>query len=260
MPGAIGLVGITEIVGENADAGSENFLSALVSVPSIALAILVGTMIVRAVKSLGAVRVHLGESCAPRHPAGGWPRTLARVADVSEPSRLRQTPPLPLAPAPSVTLLPSLSPSSWRPLRPFPRGLPLTQPPVGPDAASAPPPRHHRPWGWIAACVLLVLVAGGLAIWALGLQTDLDDQRDQTAQAQQQAEQAANDVEALAGEVDQISQSVSDAGDQLSQAGGDAEKNAQQALDGLDTKLQSLKGNVQEAIEDSGASQDSSAP
>ena len=133
--------------------------------------------------------------------------------------------------------------------------------PVGAGAGPAPPPsRHRRPWGWIAACVLLVLVAGGLAIWALGLQSDLDDQRDQTAQAQQQAEQAGKDVEALAGQVDQISQSVSDAGDQLSQAGTDAEKNAQQALDGLDTKLQSLKGQVQKAAEESGASEDSSAP
>ena len=117
------------------------------------------------------------------------------------------------------------------------------QPPVGSGGAPAPTPlRRHRPWGWIAACVLLVLVAGGLAIWALGLQSDLDDQRDQTAQAQQQAEQAGKDVEALAGEVDQISQSVSDAGDQLSQAGADAEKNAQKALDGLDTKLRVAEG------------------
>jgi peptidoglycan hydrolase CwlO-like protein len=135
------------------------------------------------------------------------------------------------------------------------------QPPVGSGGGPAPtPPRHHRPWGWIAACVLLVLVAGGLAIWALGLQSDLDDQRDQTAQAQQEAEQAGKDVEALAGQVDEISQSVSDAGDQLSQAGADAEKNAQQTLDGLGTKVESLKGQVEKAIEDSGASQDSSAP
>ena len=47
QPGAIGLIGITEIV-ENTDAGSENLLSALVSVPSIALGVLVGTMVVRA--------------------------------------------------------------------------------------------------------------------------------------------------------------------------------------------------------------------
>ena len=52
VPGAIGLIGITEIVGENADAGSENFLSALVSVPSIALGVLVGTMVVRAGRAL----------------------------------------------------------------------------------------------------------------------------------------------------------------------------------------------------------------
>jgi uncharacterized membrane protein YjjB (DUF3815 family) len=51
VPGAIGLIGITEIVGENADAGSENFLSALVSVPAIAPA---SSSIVRAAKALGA--------------------------------------------------------------------------------------------------------------------------------------------------------------------------------------------------------------
>ena len=51
VPGAIGLIGITEIVGDNAEAGFENFLRALVSVPSIALGILVGTMVVRAAAS-----------------------------------------------------------------------------------------------------------------------------------------------------------------------------------------------------------------
>ena len=109
-------------------------------------------------------------------------------------------------------------------------------------------------------CVLLLLVAGGLAIWAFGLQSDLDDQRDQTAQAQQQADQAGKDVEALAGEVDQISQAVSDVGDQLAQAGADAKKNAQEALDGLGTKVESLKEQVQKAAEDAGASEDGSAP
>ena len=95
----------------------------------------------------------------------------------------------------------------------------LTLRPVDADASAAQPHRRHRPWGWIAACVALVVVAGGLMIWALGLQSDLDDQENQTAQAQQQAAQASKDVEALSGEIDQISQSVSDAGDQLSQAG-----------------------------------------
>jgi uncharacterized membrane protein YjjP (DUF1212 family) len=50
VPGAIGLIGITEIVGDNAEAGSENFLRALASIPSIALGILVGTMVVRAAR------------------------------------------------------------------------------------------------------------------------------------------------------------------------------------------------------------------
>jgi peptidoglycan hydrolase CwlO-like protein len=131
---------------------------------------------------------------------------------------------------------------------------------LGAPPSATPPPGHHRPWGWIVACVLLLLVAGGLAIWALGLQGDLDDQRDQTAQAQQEADQASQDVEALAGEVDQISQSVSDAGDQLSQAGADAEKNTQEALDGLGTQVESLKGKVKKAAEDADTSEGSSAP
>src|SRR6478672_5197426 len=116
------------------------------------------------------------------------------------------------------------------------------QRPVDPDGAAFPPPRRHRPWGWIALCVLLVVVGGGLMIWALGLQSDLDDQENQTAQAQQQAAQASKEVATLSGEIDQISQSVSDAGDQLSQAGDEAQQNAQTTLDGLGTKLDSMKG------------------
>jgi hypothetical protein len=97
--------------------------------------------------------------------------------------------------------------------------------PVGAGGDPAPPPpRHHRPWGWITVCVLLVLVAGGLAIWTLGLQSDLDDQRDQTAQAQAQAEQASKEVDSLSGQIDQISRSVTEAGEQLSQAGADAQE------------------------------------
>jgi peptidoglycan hydrolase CwlO-like protein len=57
----------------------------------------------------------------------------------------------------------------------------------------------------------LVIIAGGLAIWALGLQSDLDDQRDQTSEAQAQAEQAGNEVEALSGQIDEIGQAVTDA-------------------------------------------------
>ena len=59
------------------------------------------------------------------------------------------------------------------------------------------PEQRTRPWGWIAACVVLVIVAGGLAIWALGTQSSLDDQKDQTAQAQQEAQQANDQIGAL---------------------------------------------------------------
>jgi uncharacterized membrane protein YjjP (DUF1212 family) len=48
VPGTIGLIGITELVGDNAEAGSANLGTALVSIPAVALGILVGTMIVRA--------------------------------------------------------------------------------------------------------------------------------------------------------------------------------------------------------------------
>ena len=109
-------------------------------------------------------------------------------------------------------------------------------------------------------CVLLVIVAGGLAIWALGLQSDLDDQRDQTAQAQQQAEQASKEVESLSGQIDEISQTVSDAGAQLSQAGTDAQQTAQTTLDGLGAKLESVKGQVQKAVEAAGGSAEDAAP
>jgi peptidoglycan hydrolase CwlO-like protein len=125
---------------------------------------------------------------------------------------------------------------------------------------AAPSPRHHRPWGWIIACVLLVLVAGGLLIWALGLNSDLDDQRDQTAQAQQQATKATQEVESLSGQVDAIEQTVTDASDQLAQTGEDARQSAQSALDGLKTKLGSLKDQIEQATAEGGTADDGNAP
>jgi hypothetical protein len=86
------------------------------------------------------------------------------------------------------------------------------------------PAKGRRPWGWIGACVLLLLVAGGFAIWAFGLQSDLDDQKDQTAQAQQEVEQANEAVGTLGAQVDNMSQAISDAGDQLAQSGDDARR------------------------------------
>jgi septal ring factor EnvC (AmiA/AmiB activator) len=138
------------------------------------------------------------------------------------------------------------------------------QPAAGPaaprDADAAASSRHGRPWGWIGACVLLVLVAGGLMIWALGLNSDLDDQKQQTAAAQQQAQQANDQLDSISQQVDDISQTVSDASDQLAQAGSDAQQNAQQALDGIKTKLESAQDQVRQAIENFRASNGGGSP
>ncbi|HEY2650575.1 MAG TPA: threonine/serine exporter family protein [Solirubrobacteraceae bacterium] len=47
VPGTIGLIGVTEIVGRNSHVGAQNLAVAVASIPSVALGILVGTMIVR---------------------------------------------------------------------------------------------------------------------------------------------------------------------------------------------------------------------
>jgi uncharacterized membrane protein YjjB (DUF3815 family) len=52
VPGTLGLIGITELVGNNAEHGSANTAAALAAIPSVALGILVGTMIVRASRVL----------------------------------------------------------------------------------------------------------------------------------------------------------------------------------------------------------------
>jgi uncharacterized membrane protein YjjB (DUF3815 family) len=48
VPGTFGLIGVTELVGDNSEQGTANLAAALISIPSVALGILVGTMIVRA--------------------------------------------------------------------------------------------------------------------------------------------------------------------------------------------------------------------
>jgi peptidoglycan hydrolase CwlO-like protein len=83
-------------------------------------------------------------------------------------------------------------------------------------------------------CAVLVIVAGGLVVWALSLQSDLNDQKDQTAAAEQQAQDAS-------AQVDDINQAVSDLGDQLQQAGGEAQGKIQQAVDALKAKLADLR-------------------
>jgi uncharacterized membrane protein YjjP (DUF1212 family) len=50
VPGTIGLIGVTEIVGKNSQLGTENLAASLASIPSVALGVLVGTMTVRGLK------------------------------------------------------------------------------------------------------------------------------------------------------------------------------------------------------------------
>jgi uncharacterized membrane protein YjjB (DUF3815 family) len=61
VPGTIGLIGITELVGENPEAGSQNLGTALVAIPAMALGILVGAMTVRAV-GIAVLRAHPGNA------------------------------------------------------------------------------------------------------------------------------------------------------------------------------------------------------
>jgi peptidoglycan hydrolase CwlO-like protein len=107
-----------------------------------------------------------------------------------------------------------------------------------PQPTASQPAEKHHPWGWIATCIVLLLVVGGLAIWALGLHSDLNDQKDKTAQAQQQAQQANQQVQDISNRVDDISQSISAAG-----------ADAQTAIDDAKAKLTALIAQIKAAIE-----------
>src|SRR4051812_17909762 len=86
-------------------------------------------------------------------------------------------------------------------------------------------PKRHRPWGWIGISAVLVLATVGLLIWAIGLNSDLNDQKAKTEEAQQAATAANAQVEELSTEVGTIKQSVADATAKLQQAGANAQAN-----------------------------------
>jgi hypothetical protein len=115
---------------------------------------------------------------------------------------------------------------------------------TAPDPAqqpqSAAPHKKSQPWHWIVPCLLLLLIAFGLLIWGLGLQSDLDDQKAQNTQLSQQAAATQSDVEAVSDQVDAIGQSIQNAGSQLSQKTADAQANAQAAINDAQSKIQSL--------------------
>jgi preprotein translocase subunit SecF len=126
-----------------------------------------------------------------------------------------------------------------------------------------PTPQHRRPWGWIIASFVLLVTVVGLVIWATGLQSDLDDQKTATKQAQEEAAAANAQVEDLSSEVGAISQSVADATTKLQQAGATASANvetaqanaqqavtdAQTALAGVKTKADSAQAKAQKAVD-----------
>jgi|tagenome__1003787_1003787.scaffolds.fasta_scaffold20786572_2 septal ring factor EnvC (AmiA/AmiB activator) len=118
-----------------------------------------------------------------------------------------------------------------------------TQPPPGSTSQG-----RRTPWGWIVLSVVLVAAVIALAIWAIGLQGDLNDQKDATAQAQQQAETAQTQVDSISGQLDDLTNQVNDASDQLQQAGSDAQQNTEQALSDIQGKLTGLQGAAKDAI------------
>ncbi len=83
-----------------------------------------------------------------------------------------------------------------------------------------------------------------LGIWAFSLNSDLDQQRDATAQAQQEADAANKQADDLSSQLDDLAQSASDAGDQIAQAGDDARNSFQSALADLNSKLSALADQI----------------
>jgi chromosome segregation ATPase len=99
---------------------------------------------------------------------------------------------------------------------------------------------RRNPWIWISA--LLALVAVGLLVWALSLQSDLDDTEKQVADLQAQIEggsSKAEDVAAAAKSLaDDVRSAVGGAGEDLEAtkerieaAAGDAQAKADVATD-----------------------------
>jgi chromosome segregation ATPase len=105
-----------------------------------------------------------------------------------------------------------------------PRGAP----PAPRDAA--PPASHKRPWGWIALAGLLAAGVVGLGIYAMNLNSDLDDANAKIASQQKQIDTAQD---AGAGAV----AAAKTAYDDLSTKLGAAQQDASQAVEQASGKL-----------------------
>ena len=111
-----------------------------------------------------------------------------------------------------------------------------------PDPAqqNQPPPKRGHAGLWIGACVLLLLIAAGLAIWALSLRSDLDDEKAHSAQVEQQAQATQDDVQAVSDQVDELEQSLTTASTELSKSTDQAAQDAQAAVTDLEDSLKGL--------------------
>jgi septal ring factor EnvC (AmiA/AmiB activator) len=131
-----------------------------------------------------------------------------------------------------------------------------TIPEPQPQAAPQQPQKRH-PWHWIVPCVLLLLVCIGLAIWAISLNNNLDDEKAHSAQVEQQAAATQDDVQAVSDQVDNLTKSLTTAADELSQSTDEAAQKAQSALTDIQNSLNSLgdrakaaKDKLSQAIKD----------
>ena len=120
-----------------------------------------------------------------------------------------------------------------------------TETPAGSDprAQGAPPAPKKRPWGWITVAALLAAGVIGLGIYAVNLDSDLDDANAQIASQQEQIEQGqdtgADAVAAAKAAYDdlsaQLGETQQDASQAVEQAAGKLEDAEQAAADAQGT-------------------------
>ena len=126
---------------------------------------------------------------------------------------------------------------------------PSTQPPTS-DGPAHPTPRK-RPWGWIAITGLLAACVVALGIYAINLNSDLDDANAQIAAQQEQIDQAEESVAAAKAGYDDLTA-------QLGAAQQDASLAVEQAAEQLDQAEQAAadaQGTAQEVQTQAAAAQ-----
>jgi chromosome segregation ATPase len=96
---------------------------------------------------------------------------------------------------------------------------------------STPETPHKRPWGWIAVAGLLAAGIVGLGIYAVGLDSDLDDANAQIASQQKQIASQQEQIEEAESTGARVVAATKAAYDELSAQLGAAEQDASQATE-----------------------------